>query len=824
MIPIQRLDDLDDAAKRRLLDRGRLDDPEVTEAVAALVAEVREAGDAALRIQVARFDGVELDDFVVPRSSWEEALAGLDSPLVEALEAAASSIRRFHTAQLPEPLEREVAPGLTLGRRPDPLRAVGVYAPGGRAAYPSSVLMGVVPARVAGVGQVVVCSPPGPDGKPSPLVQAACAVAGADRLLAVGGAGAIAALAYGTESVPRVDRIVGPGNAYVAEAKRQVSAAVRIDSPAGPSELLVLADMTADPEVVATELIAQAEHDPDAAVVLVTTDIGVAEATAAALARLVPEAPRREIVEASLSAAGGLLLADSMAEAVGFAETYAPEHMLVLTEAPREVLRGVRAVGTVFLGPRSSVAFGDYATGANHVLPTGGLARSYSGLSVDDFVRWTTWQEVSTGEATRTLAAVTEPLARAEGLPGHAAAARLSSERASTSAPSPPDVSRTPQSLLPEPAMETTGPAGSSSIALKPRRPYREMTHYDPRRPPLGMDLSANTNLWGACPAGLREVRDYGAPTGYPTVYGELLKQAAARTWSVDISEVVTGCGSDDIIDSAIRAFCEPGAVVAFPAPTFPMADVFARMNDTRPRPVPMAVDGTLAEGALEALVAADLVYLCRPNNPTGAVIDRDVVVALLDRARGLVLIDEAYGEYAGETLARPALESGRGLVLRTFSKAYGLAGLRVGYGIGPAPVVRAVELSRGPYKVNGPAERAASSALARGGPWVRDIVERTVENRGRLASALTDRGFGVVPGRANFVLVATGPDNAALLKAALANRGIGVRAFEDIPGLGDALRITVGPWELMQRFLTALDGILAAGIEIDPPDVEALS
>ncbi len=807
MMEVRRLDALDGEAMDRLMVRGRAGDPEVTRIVAGLLADIRRDGDAALRAQTARFDGVELDaqsetpgrpgrpGLEVPRDEWTEALESLEPGLRRALEEAAAAIERFHARQRPDPLEVEVAPGVRLGRRPDPLGSVGVYAPGGRAAYPSSVLMGVVPARVAGVGRVVVCSPPGPDGRPSPLVMAACAVAGADRLFALGGTAAIGALAYGTRTVPRVDRIVGPGNAYVMEAKLQVATVTGIDSPAGPSELLVLADGGADPETVAVELIAQAEHDPDAAVVLVTTDADLARQTARALDRLVAETPRRAIVEAALRAAGAILLAGSLDDAIAFATRYAPEHLLILTDRPRDVLDRVRSAGTVFLGPRSSVAFGDYATGANHVLPTGGLARSYSGLSVDDFVRWTTWQEV-TDEGAPGLAAIAAPLADAEGLPGHAAAAR----RAGTDAGDP-----------------AAGNADTSRAAgLLPRRPYRDMPRYDPRRPPLELDLSANTNLWGACPPALEALAAAPAPTSYPGVYADALKEAIAGAWSVEPSSVVTGCGSDDLIDSAMRAFCEPGAMVAFPAPTFPMADAFARMNDARPRPVPLGPDGALDDDGLAALAAANLVYLCRPNNPTGAMIPRERVAEILDRARGLVLIDEAYGEFAGadESLLELAMGSGRAVVLRTFSKAYGLAALRVGYALGPAPLVRAIELSRGPYKVNGPAEAATIAAIRDGGTWIDGIVRETVASRDRLGAALRDRGLRVHGSAANFVLAGVPMGSAADLKARLAARGIGVRAFEGLAFPGrppeDALRVTVGPWPLMERFMEALDAILA--------------
>jgi histidinol dehydrogenase len=301
---------------------------------------------------------------------------------------------------------------------------VGVYAPGGRAAYPSSVLMGIVPARVAGVGEIVLCSPPSREtGAPSDVVLAAAALAGADRVFALGGAGAIAAMAYGTASVPRVDRIVGPGNAYVAEAKLQVSNVVAIDSPAGPSELLVVCDDSADPALVAREMLAQAEHDPLAAVAAVTTSARSAQAIIGALAEQVAAQPRAEICRAALMGQGAVLVADSVAEAVVFANDYAAEHLLLIVERSDDVLDRLRNAGTVFVGASASVTFGDYMTGANHVLPTGGLARSYSGLSTLDFVRWTTYQRVSEDAAAR-LADDVGVFADAERLPGHALAAR----------------------------------------------------------------------------------------------------------------------------------------------------------------------------------------------------------------------------------------------------------------------------------------------------------------------------------------------------------------------------------------------------------------
>ena len=294
-------------ARTRLLQRTASQDPAVAEAVARLIARVRIEGDAALFAFAQEFDHVTLTQLEVPRAAWDAALARTPADVRASLERAAAAIATAHRAQLPREVVVEVEPGVTVARRPEPLARIGVYAPGGRAAYPSSVLMGVVPARVAGVGEVIVCSPPGQSGVPSDAVLAAAAIAGADRLFALGGAGAIAALALGTASVPAVSRIVGPGNAYVAEAKRQLAGQVPIDSPAGPSELVVLVDASSDPVLAACEMIAQAEHDPDACAVAFAVGDDAAQALTAALAAAVPLAARRDVVAAALAAQGGVL-------------------------------------------------------------------------------------------------------------------------------------------------------------------------------------------------------------------------------------------------------------------------------------------------------------------------------------------------------------------------------------------------------------------------------------------------------------------------------------------------------------------------------------
>lgn len=418
----KRLSDLTREEKRSLLDRSTSANADIRATTARILADVQRDGDAALRRLARDLDGVNMTALEVPQSRRAAALDRLEPTLRTSLERAVRNIESVQRASVPVSVETDPEPGITVGRRPDPLDRVGVYAPGGRACYPSSVLMGAVPARVAGVREVVLCSPPRADGLPHPVVLAAAELVGVDRVFAIGGAGAIGAMAYGTRTVPRVDRIVGPGNAYVAEAKLQVVGTVGIDAPAGPSELLIVADATADPRVVALEVMAQAEHDPRAVVVTIAIGEDVGERLLDAIVAAIPTQPRREIISESLCTRGAVLCADDIDEVVEFSNAFAPEHLLLAMSDARGVMGRFRNAGTIFVGQSSSVAFGDYMTGANHVLPTGGLARSYSGLSVLDFVRWTTYQIIDTDAASR-MAEDVATFANTEELTAHAAAA-----------------------------------------------------------------------------------------------------------------------------------------------------------------------------------------------------------------------------------------------------------------------------------------------------------------------------------------------------------------------------------------------------------------
>ena len=409
--------------RRALFDRSSSTDATVNAAVASIIADVRIRGDRALRELAARFDPAVPEHLEIPRDVRRRALDAIDPALRRAMQRSADNIAAVQGASLPKSVVSNPEPGISICRRPDPLSCVGVYAPGGRAAYPSSVLMGAVPARIAGVGEVVLCSPPSASGAPSDIVLAAAELAEVDRVFALGGAGAIAAMALGTDTVPRVDRIVGPGNAYVTAAKLQLVGSVAIDSPAGPSELVVIADRTSSPDVIAFEMLAQAEHDPLACVLALCIGEDVARAVDEALSRLVEQQARASIIRFALRGQGGVFSVDSIDEAIDAANSYAPEHLLVAITDAEGIVDRIRGAGTILIGETASVAFGDYMTGANHVLPTNGLARAYSGLSVLDFIRWTTCQRLD-ATAARSLSSDTVTFAIAEGLPGHALAAQ----------------------------------------------------------------------------------------------------------------------------------------------------------------------------------------------------------------------------------------------------------------------------------------------------------------------------------------------------------------------------------------------------------------
>lgn len=400
---------------------------DVAGTVSEIIRNVRERGDAALFEYCERFDGAQLASLAVTENEIREALDSADPEFLEVLRRAAENITAFHSRQVRNSFILNEKCGVVVGQKIIPVDRAGLYVPGGTAAYPSTVLMDAIPARIAGCREVVIVTPPGRDGKVNPAILAAAAVAGVDRIFKVGGAQAIAALAYGTESIPRVDKIVGPGNAFVAEAKRQVYGTVSIDMIAGPSEILIVADSGSNPRHLAADMLSQAEHDRMASAVLVTDSAALAAQVADEIERQIPLLERADIARASIDANGKIIVADSIRDAIDISNEIAPEHLELCVDSPFDYLDLVRHAGSVFLGRNCPEALGDYFAGPNHTLPTGGTARFSSPLSVDDFVKKMQYTYYSR-DALESVASDVALFARKEGLTAHARSALVRTE------------------------------------------------------------------------------------------------------------------------------------------------------------------------------------------------------------------------------------------------------------------------------------------------------------------------------------------------------------------------------------------------------------
>ena len=395
--------------------------------VSEIIANVRERGDAALFEYCKKFDKAELTTLQVSETEIDEALAQTAPELIEIMKKAAANIRRFHERQVRNSFIINNEDGIVVGQKIIPVDRAGLYVPGGTAAYPSTVLMDAIPAKIAGCREVVIVTPPGADGRINPAILAAASIAGVDRIFKVGGAQAIAALAYGTETVPKVDKIVGPGNAFVAEAKKQVFGRVSIDMIAGPSEILIVADRDTDPRFAAADLLSQAEHDKMASAVLVTDSMELAVAVQKQLEAQIPLLERAEIARVSIDNNGKIIVADTLDAAIEIANEIAPEHLELCVDSPFDYLDKVRHAGSVFMGRNCPEALGDYFAGPNHTLPTSGTAKFSSPLSVDDFIKKTQYTYY-TRDALSRVAKDVAAFAKAEGLTAHANSAVISTE------------------------------------------------------------------------------------------------------------------------------------------------------------------------------------------------------------------------------------------------------------------------------------------------------------------------------------------------------------------------------------------------------------
>lgn len=762
--------------------------------VAPILEAVRRDGDAAVRELTARFDGVDLADPWVDPADLERALDEIPQTLRAALEASIAAVRRFHADQRDAlRAERVVTTlrGVVAWRRWVPLERVGAYVPGGRAPLASSVVMVGVPARLAAVDDIILATPPGADGRVAPAILAAARLVGIERVLRIGGAQAIAALAYGTRTIPRVDRIVGAGNAWVTAAKRAVSADVAIDMPAGPSEALVVADADADPDLVGLDLLAQAEHGPDSIAVLVTDNPSLVDAVEARLPGLAADLATGGAALDTLRAHGGAIVVGSLDEAVTVADAVAPEHVSLQCAGAEEMAGRVRHVGSVFIGPWSAIAGGDYATGTNHVLPTGGAARAYAGLGVETFGRWIELQRLGAGGAAA-IADTVDALGLAEGLPAHARSVRARAERAAAAAATPDD----PITLLRSPAPVEAYPAEPSNEDLSDA---------------LGLEADRIARL---------DLNTLNA--GPHAEYGDMayrrLRAALAEASGAPPHRIIPGAGADELIRLITTQTVGPGDAVIIPIPTFAMFSVEARLAGARILAVErenlntrQSVE-TIRDAA--EIASARLVWLCSPNNPTGDAYTLDEIERLASGLSALVVVDEVYVEFAEQELGVAANSLSainlqdrlpNVLVLRSLSKAYGLAGLRVGYLVVSEPLAARFDAVRLPLSVAGPSVELAIEALGNAGA-ARAARADALVARGRLAATLERLGCRVLPSVTNFVSFF--PPDADTLADALEARGIILRRYESGPMAG-WLRATARIGDEGDRFIQALEELL---------------
>ncbi|MYD76289.1 MAG: histidinol dehydrogenase [Gammaproteobacteria bacterium] len=778
-----------------LLKRDGKEAENVDAVVRDIVSKVRSGGDEVLLELTRRLDRRDMDigDLELSCEKIRSIAAETDPELREALVAAADRIRWFHEKERLESWSCRDEDGTELGQSIMPIERVGVYVPGGTASYPSSVLMTAIPAKVACVREIIMTVPM-PDGEVNPAVIAAAEIAGVDRIFSVGGAQAVAALAYGTETVPAVDKIVGPGNAYVAAAKKMVFGKVGIDMIAGPSEVVVIADSTADPEWVAMDLFAQAEHDELAQSIAIVTDPAVGEAVLAAVERLLPGMERRRIIEASLSGNGALIRVGNTSEAAEVTNYIAPEHLELMVSDPSSLAGEIRHAGAIFIGKYSAEALGDYCAGPNHVLPTSGTARFSSPLGVYDFQKRSSTLEVSPAGAGK-LSRIAATMARSEGLTAHERAATYRAGAESGNPLSADDRARqsvrqwVPESIRSMCAYTVPDPAG--------------MVKLDAMENPYTLPDSLKREWVKA--VGQAEINRYPDPQ-----CRELKRRLGELIGLPDSCGLILGNGSDELIQMLVLILGGRGRTIMAPSPSFSMYRQICLATSTRFVEVPLGVGFSLdTEAMIEAIRHNDpaCIFLAYPNNPTGNAFDSQGIREILDAARGLVVIDEAYHAFSGKSFLGEIARYPNAVLLRTLSKN-GLAGLRLGLAVASAEWAGQIEKVRFPYNIN-VLTQASASLILDNSVVLDEQAARIVEARKAQFEVLRKvDGVTVFPSETNFHLIRV--SNAERVYRELLERGVLVKNLHGSdPVLEQCLRVTVGTPGENARFLHALEEIL---------------
>jgi histidinol dehydrogenase len=811
------------AALDRIRSRSLHTHAELIARVAEIVDGVRAGGDEALIHYTEKFDGVTLapNEIRVAPEFIREAASRADARTVEAFRQAINNIRAFHERQRERDWQMLNADGATVGQRILAVTAAGLYVPGGRAAYPSSVAMNAIPAQVAGVRRIAITTPPDTLEK-VPVVAAVIAELGITEVYRVGGAQAIAALAFGTETIPRVDKIVGPGNLYVAIAKKLVYGSVGIDSIAGPTEVVVIADDTADARFVAADLLAQAEHDVEASAICITTSASFARDVAREVDRQLETLERRETARASIANYGAVFVVESLEAACALANNLAPEHLELMTADDERAAQWIENAGAIFFGAWSSEPVGDYFAGPNHVLPTVGTARFSSPLGVYDFLKRQSMIHYTRAAIEKTADAIVA-MADAEGLTAHKRAVLIRTgvggQGSGAGDKKSIEADREPKAVSSkgdEQAMTlNAGPRLPAPDPLQKIKPaVRAITAYTLAPYRATIKLNQNENPFEMPDDIKREVERRLAARAwsrYPDFVPSALLEALAKFAGWKPEGTLAGNGSNELIQATLMVTVGAGTRVVLAEPTFTLYRQIITVLGGEVLSVPLTSGFQFDVNAIRERAIkerADVIILCSPNNPTGCRIAEDDLAQLARDFDGLIVIDEAYHEFSGRTVVPLLAELPNLIVLRTFSKAMAMAGLRVGYLLARPEIAREVHKATLPYNLNFFSAMAAQVACERY-DLLRPQIETIIRERDRVfASIAVIPGIEPIPSAANFMIART-PLPPQKLFAELLARDILVRDVSKYPMLADYFRLSVGTPAENDRLIAALEDVM---------------
>ncbi|MBQ9877720.1 MAG: histidinol dehydrogenase [Bacteroidales bacterium] len=741
--------------------------------VRSILAAVRRSGDKAIKDLTMQIDKVSLDTLRVSEEEFKRAEEAVPDNVKAAIRQAYENIYAFHKAQMPSRVEVETVPGVLCIQKSVPITRVGLYIPGGTAPLFSTVLMLAVPSLIAGCRTRVLCTPAGKDGNVNAEVLFTARLCGITDVFKAGGAQAIGAMAYGTETIPKVDKIFGPGNRYVTIAKQLVSTEdVSIDMPAGPSEVMVMADDSAKPQFVASDLLSQAEHGRDSQAILVCKSKDFAESVLEEVKRQAARLSRGELITCSLENSR-IIVFNHISEMLEFEEQYAPEHLIVSMQNAREIAESVDNAGSIFVGNYSPESAGDYASGTNHTLPTSGWAHSCSGVNLDSFMRKTTIQDISPS-GLKTLSGCITTMASAEGLDAHAQAVKIRLAEAED---------------FPAESFKLEKSVRANILTLKPYSTAR-----DEYQGEIGIFLDANENPY-----------DNGY-NRYPDPHQRALKQKICAMKGINEDNLFLGNGSDEAIDLVYRIFCNPGKdnVVAI-SPSYGMYRVAADTNNVEFREVLLNKDFSLDVEAIKKAVdrSTKVIFLCSPNNPTGNAFKLEEIMDIAVWFRGILVVDEAYSDFCSTKSV--ALRRDNIIVLQTLSKAWGLAGLRIGLAIADKRIIRLFSMVKYPYNISQAAMDVAMEHLSKPS---HEQVEEIIRQRRRLEKELPNIEIvrKVWPSEANFLLVRFDKPNKVYKE--LVTQGVIVRNRDSAPLCKGCLRITVGTKEENDKLISILQSL----------------